>query len=80
MRNVIGIDPAFYEYIFMVDADMVCAFDVCLDLATLQTVTPESLDRLVISSANDPWIVGICGEAKLQNKGGSWWTMVQVYE
>lgn len=23
MRNVIGIDPAFYEYIFMVDADTV---------------------------------------------------------
>jgi chitin synthase len=24
MRNVIGIDPAFYEYILMVDADTVC--------------------------------------------------------
>ena len=24
MRNVIGIDPAFYEYIFTVDADTVC--------------------------------------------------------
>lgn len=23
MRNVIGIDPAFYEYILMVDADTV---------------------------------------------------------
>jgi len=23
MRNVIGIDPAFYEYIFTVDADTV---------------------------------------------------------
>ncbi|KAF8429364.1 chitin synthase-domain-containing protein [Boletus edulis BED1] len=31
MRNVIGIDPAFYEYIFTVDADT--------------TVTPESLNR-----------------------------------
>lgn len=28
MRNVIGIDPAFYEYIFTVDADTVscCSF------------------------------------------------------
>lgn len=26
MRNVIGIDPAFYEYIFMVDADTVSHF------------------------------------------------------
>jgi len=25
MRNVIGIDPAFYEYIFQVDADTVCS-------------------------------------------------------
>ena len=24
MRNVIGIDPAFYEYIFTVDANTVC--------------------------------------------------------
>jgi chitin synthase len=28
MRNVIGIDPAFYEYIFTVDADTVCSFVV----------------------------------------------------
>jgi hypothetical protein len=26
MRNVIGIDPAFYEYIFTIDADTVCLF------------------------------------------------------
>jgi chitin synthase len=25
MRNVIGIDPAFYEYIFTVDADLLTA-------------------------------------------------------
>ena len=29
MRNVIGIDPAFYEYIFMVDADTVRSFVGC---------------------------------------------------
>ena len=33
MRNVIGIDPAFYEYIFMVDADT--------------TVEPYSVNRLI---------------------------------
>ena len=34
MRNVIGIDPAFYEYIFTVDADTVSApFPSCLCLA-----------------------------------------------
>jgi chitin synthase len=30
MRNVIGIDPAFYEYIFTVDADTVCRCSVSL--------------------------------------------------
>ncbi|TFK63456.1 glycosyltransferase family 2 protein [Pluteus cervinus] len=66
MRNVIGIDPAFYEYIFTVDADT--------------TVTPDSLNRLVASSADDSSVIGICGETKLTNEEHSWWTMIQVYE
>ncbi|KAI0782569.1 glycosyltransferase family 2 protein [Abortiporus biennis] len=66
MRNVIGIDPAFYEYIFTIDADT--------------TVTPDSLNRLVASAADDSSIIGICGETKLDNEEGSWWTMIQVYE
>ncbi|KAI0638620.1 chitin synthase [Trametes polyzona] len=66
MRNVIGIDPAFYEYIFTVDADT--------------TVTPDSLNRLVACAADDSSIIGICGETKLDNEENSWWTMIQVYE
>ncbi|KAL5521446.1 hypothetical protein ACEPAG_9373 [Sanghuangporus baumii] len=66
MRNVIGIDPAFYEYLFTVDADT--------------SVTPDSLNRLVASAADDSKIIGICGETKLDNEEGSWWTMIQVYE
>ncbi|KAG1787018.1 glycosyltransferase family 2 protein [Suillus plorans] len=66
MRNVIGIDPAFYEYIFTVDADT--------------SVTPKSLNRLVAASIADSNIIGICGETRLQNEEGSWWTMIQVYE
>ncbi|KAH7905136.1 glycosyltransferase family 2 protein [Hygrophoropsis aurantiaca] len=66
MRNVIGIDPAFYEYIFTIDADT--------------EVTPESLNRLVASACDDSSIIGICGETKLINEEGSWWTMIQVYE
>ncbi|KAI6042199.1 glycosyltransferase family 2 protein [Pisolithus marmoratus] len=66
MRNVIGIDPAFYEYLFTVDADT--------------QVTPDSLNRLVASAADDSSIIGICGETKLTNEEGSWWTMIQVYE
>ncbi|EJD01749.1 chitin synthase [Fomitiporia mediterranea MF3/22] len=66
MRNVIGIDPAFYEYLFTVDADT--------------SVTPDSLNRLVACAADDSSIIGICGETKLDNEEGSWWTMIQVYE
>ena len=32
------------------------------------------------SSADDSKIIGICGETKLTNEEGSWWTMIQVYE
>ncbi|GJJ06868.1 hypothetical protein Clacol_001064 [Clathrus columnatus] len=66
MRNVIGIDPAFYEYIFTVDADT--------------TTLPDALNRLVACCADDSRIIGICGETKLDNEEGSWWTMIQVYE
>ncbi|KAJ7173470.1 glycosyltransferase family 2 protein [Mycena filopes] len=43
-------------------------------------VTPDSLNRLVASAADDSSIIGICGETKLQNEEDSWWTMIQVYE
>ncbi|KAG8825644.1 hypothetical protein FRC19_010848 [Serendipita sp. 401] len=66
MHNIIGIDPAFYEYIFMVDADT--------------TVTPDSLNRLVAVTSDDSRVIAVCGETKLDNEDGSWWTMIQVYE
>ncbi|CAG7853145.1 Chitin synthase 6; AltName: Full=Chitin-UDP acetyl-glucosaminyl transferase 6; AltName: Full=Class-V chitin synthase 6 [Serendipita indica DSM 11827] len=66
MHNIIGIDPAFYEYIFMVDADT--------------TVTPDSLNRLVAVTSDDSKVIAVCGETKLDNEDGSWWTMIQVYE
>lgn len=64
MRNVIGIDPAFYEYIFQVDADT--------------TVTPDSLNRLIACATDDQQIIGICGETKLANENESLTTMIQV--
>ncbi|WWD22641.1 hypothetical protein CI109_107134 [Kwoniella shandongensis] len=66
MRNVIGIDPTFYEYIFQVDADT--------------TVTPDSLNRMISCAADDQKIIGICGETKLANENESLTTMIQVYE
>ncbi|CAO1625037.1 unnamed protein product [Parajaminaea phylloscopi] len=66
MKNVIGIDPAFYEYVLMIDADT--------------SVEPDGLNRLVAVAADDSRIIALCGETTLDNEEGSWWTMIQVYE
>jgi len=82
MRNVIGIDPAFYEYIFMVDADTVRRNSLFLliptDPSDSQTVMAESLNRLVAVTSDDAQVIAVCGETKLDNEEGSWWTMIQV--
>ena len=44
----------------------------------LQSVSPNSLNFMVASAADDSSIIGICGEMKLDNKEESWWTMIQV--
>jgi chitin synthase len=81
MRNVIGIDPTFYEYIFQVDADTVSFRFVSLEIAANdQTVMPESLNRLISCAADDSRIIGVCGETKLENERESLTTMIQVYE
>jgi len=66
MKNVIGVDPSFYEYILMVDADTV--------------VMQDSLNMLISSMVRDSKIMGICGETRLANEKKSWVTMIQVYE
>jgi len=66
MKNVIGIDPSFYEYILMVDADTLIA--------------PDGLNRLVAASVDDPSTIAVCGETLIENEKQSVWTMVQVYE
>ncbi|WFD01439.1 chitin synthase [Malassezia obtusa] len=66
MKNVIGIDPSFYEYILMVDADT--------------GIAPDGLNRLVAAAVHDHTIIAVCGETLLENADASWWTMVQVYE
>lgn len=109
MRNVIGIDPTFYEYIFQVDADTVGNFPLPSYLPpflprslpsfppvplvpiyslsrneshvgelTEQTVTPDSLNRLISCAADDSRIIGVCGETKLENERESLTTMIQV--
>ncbi|KAF9351725.1 hypothetical protein BGX26_010331 [Mortierella sp. AD094] len=66
MKNVIGVNPSFYEYILQVDADT--------------EVMPDALNRLVSCMINDGTIIGLCGETQLGNEENSWTTMIQVYE
>ncbi len=66
IKNVIGVNPSFYEYIFMVDADT--------------TVEQMSLNRLVSAMMHDKKIIGICGETSIANAKQSIVTMAQVYE
>ena len=66
IRNVIGVNPAFYEYILQVDADTI--------------VAPDSATRFVGSMLNDVRIIAICGETSLGNAKSSIVTMIQVYE
>ncbi|GAA5975793.1 hypothetical protein JCM10908_005282 [Rhodotorula pacifica] len=66
IKNVIGVNPAFYEYLLMVDADT--------------TVDPFGLNYLVGGFVEDRKIIGLCGETSLVNARASWTTMMQVYE
>ncbi|KAI0791459.1 glycosyltransferase family 2 protein [Irpex lacteus] len=66
IKNVIGVNPTFYEYVFMVDADT--------------TVAPLSLNRLVSAMIHDKKLLGVCGETELANAKQSLITMMQVYE
>ncbi|OUM61397.1 glycosyltransferase family 2 protein [Piromyces sp. E2] len=66
IKNIIGVNPSFYEYILMVDADT--------------QVEPDSLNRMVSCMIHDSKIMGICGETQLLNEKDSWVTMIQVYE
>lgn len=66
IKNIIGVNPSFYEYILQVDADT--------------EVEPTSLTRLVASMVHDKKIIGLCGETALANEQQSLTTMLQVYE
>jgi chitin synthase len=66
IKNVIGVNPTFYEYLFTVDADT--------------TVDPLSVNRLISAMIHDKKLVGVCGETELANAKQSIITMMQVYE
>jgi chitin synthase len=66
IKNVIGVNPTFYEYLLTIDADTV--------------VDPLSLNRLVSAMMHDKKVLGVCGETSLANSKQSIITMMQVYE
>ncbi|KAI1980446.1 hypothetical protein LOZ51_001963 [Ophidiomyces ophidiicola] len=66
IRNIIGVNPTFYEFILQVDADTIVAAD--------------SGTRMVASFLHDTKIIGLCGETALNNAKSSMITMIQVYE
>ena len=66
IRNIIGVNPTFYEFLFQIDADTV--------------VAPDSATRMVAAFLNDSRLIGICGETALTNAKSSFITMIQVYE
>ncbi|KAI9811879.1 MAG: hypothetical protein M1827_005230 [Pycnora praestabilis] len=66
VRNIIGVNPTFYEFLLQIDADTV--------------VAPDSASRMVSAFLHDTRLIGICGETALSNAKSSFTTMIQVYE
>jgi chitin synthase len=66
IRNIIGVNPTFYEFMFQIDADTV--------------VAPDSATRMVAAFMDDTRLIAVCGETALSNAKGSFITMIQVYE
>ncbi|KAI1817519.1 glycosyltransferase family 2 protein [Poronia punctata] len=66
IRNVIGVNPTFYEFMLGIDADTV--------------VAPDSATRMVSAFLDDTRLIACCGETALTNSKASFITMIQVYE
>ncbi|KAI9807642.1 MAG: hypothetical protein M1825_005583 [Sarcosagium campestre] len=66
IRNIIGVNPTFYEFMLQIDADTV--------------VAPDSATRMIAAFLNDTRLIGLCGETALTNAKSSVITMIQVYE
>jgi len=66
IRNVIGVNPTFYEFLLQIDADTV--------------VAPDSANRFVSAFVSDNKLIAVCGETALSNSKASFITMMQVYE
>lgn len=66
IQNVIGVNPAYYEFLLQVDADTM--------------VDPDSAGQMICSLRDNAKIQALCGETALSNSKQSIITMMQVYE
>ncbi|KAJ3370194.1 Chitin synthase, class 3 [Allomyces arbusculus] len=66
IHRITKVTPDNYETVTMVDADT--------------KVSPDCIQRMVACFARDPSVMGLCGETQIDNKWGSWVTMIQVFE
>jgi chitin synthase len=66
IRNIIGVNPTFYEFLLQIDADTVVADDAAT--------------RFVAAFLHDTRLIAVCGETALTNAKSSFITMMQVYE
>ncbi|KAI9325444.1 chitin synthase-domain-containing protein [Zopfochytrium polystomum] len=66
IHHITGFTPDYYEILLMVDADTM--------------VHPDSLRAMTNCMYNNPMVMGLCGETKIDNKRTSWVTMIQVFE
>jgi chitin synthase len=66
IRNIIGVNPTFYEFMLQIDADTV--------------VGADSAARFISAFLDDTRLIGVCGETALSNARSSFVTMIQVYE
>lgn len=66
MKNIVGVDPSFYEFILMVDADT--------------QVSRDALSRLISHMNRDKKVAGTCGETRISNERASFTSMIQIYE
>lgn len=66
IRNIIGVNPTFYEFLLQIDADTI--------------VAPDSATRMISAFLDDTRLIAVCGETALTNAKASLVTMMQVYE
>jgi len=85
IRNIIGVNPTFYEFLFQIDAGgLYLPFPLYPRIysnSSLDTVVAQdAATRMVAAFLQDIRIIALCGETAIANAKHSFITMIQVYE